>query len=110
MDPIKEKLSPSSFWNLADHWFRLLEMALILGTLGYLKIKTGNLAVVGIYWISWFVLYWWFLEIGEWLAKSYSHNKSVKRKLVVWCISMGTIMIFYYGITETTQWIIQQQI
>lgn len=109
IDPIQRKTDPNQFWNIADRWFRILEIGLILGVLSYFKIKTNNFLITGVYWISWAVFYWWFVEIGESIAANISLKKSLTKKWLIWVTSMYAILLFHFLITSTTQWIIQQQ-
>ncbi len=102
-EPIKDKPTPNSFWNLADHWFRILEMALILGVLYYFKIKTGNLVISGIYYISVAFLYMWFLEFGDYIAFIFSGKKSLTRKWFIWILCSGMAISFYFLITLSVQ-------
>lgn len=108
-DPIKKDADAELFWGLAERWFRLLEMGLILGTVGFLNAKTDNWAITAIYWLSWLVLYMWFLEFGESIAVSFTTDKSIKRRWVVWVLSMIFTTLFYIATSYTTTWIIEQQ-
>jgi hypothetical protein len=109
-EPISKKPNPSLFWNLADHWFRILEMALIIGTLGYLKTKTANLAIAIIYWVSWAFFYNWFLELGESIAENFSDKKSLTKKWLVWFMSLVIVLSFFHLITAVALSVIEQKI
>ena len=99
-EPIVDKPIPSVFWKLTDRWFRVLEMSLILGTLYYFKIKTGNLIIGGIYWISVGVLYMWFLESSDYIYIALTSNKkSSTTKWFIWIICTSLAVSLYWLIT-----------
>lgn len=93
------------WWTMADKWFRLLEFSLILGTLYYFKQTTGNIIVTVLYWVSFFFLFSWFLEVGEVFVRT-----SQKRiPWLPWIISMFLTLLVYTVITQGANFIIDQQ-
>lgn len=93
-DPIKKNSNIEQYWFLADKWFRILEFSLVLGVLEYFSEKINSIALKIVYYISWMFFYWFFLEIGESIAKKMSINYKGKRWLI-WTVSMFVVLGFY---------------
>jgi len=92
----------SVLWFLNEKWFSILQYSFIIGALYYFKESTGNIFIYLIYWISWFVFYWWFLELGELVAIRIETLK----KFSSWTsriIAMGLVIIMYSIITEVAK-------
>lgn len=91
-------------WLISDKWFRILECSLIIAMLYYLKQKTGNILIEIVYWISWGVLYMWFMEIGEYISEIINSKLSFfkDRKMFAWIISMFFIIAIYNIVINVT--------
>lgn len=100
---------PELWWLLTDRWFRLLEFSLILGALYYFDHKTGNIILRIIYWISWFLFFSWFLEVGEYVIERFSFEKKLILRFLILIIVTLAIAVVFLLVTSSANILIEQQ-
>ena len=84
----------SSF--VVEKWFRLLEYSFLIGVLKYFKEISGEWTIDLVYWLSYGLLYMWFLDFGECITdRLYSGKSIVKKTLVMTFATVPPLVLFF---------------
>jgi hypothetical protein len=104
------KSNPELYWFLSDKWFRIIEFSLILGLFHYFSIETDYLTLKIVYWLSWYVVFMWFLELIDYLFEEFVDIMTTRgKKLLVYIVTIVVVSAFYALIVTTTQIVIEKQ-
>lgn len=115
MEPFKKvttevrKHNISLLWSISDRWFRILEFSLIMGILNYFKDQTSSIVIEIIYWISWTFMFWLILEVIEFIAQTFSKNKTLKIRWLIWAVSFSAFFMLFLTITSAANFITEGQ-
>ncbi len=105
-----------TLWFFTERYFRVLEFAIILGALGYLKSRIDVIIIDVIYWITWGVFFVFCRYTAEYFINSVFGQKFSKYKILSLLLSFIFTMCLYLtlmilglelaqntSITDTTQ-------
>lgn len=83
-----------------DGWFRMIEFSLVLGGLHYFMNKTELMMIASIYWFSWFMLFAWFVQLGEYFAHKVSNKKPKRTKFLIYTVAVLFFVLTFLVVTS----------
>lgn len=79
---------------LTDGWFRMIEFSIVLGGLHYFMNKTQSMMISIVYWLSWFMLFAWFVQLGQYFAHRVSTKKPKRTQFLIY-----TVVVLFFILT-----------
>lgn len=95
---LKTQLNFQAF--ITEKWFRIIEYSIILGGLKYFKDITSNKYIFVAYWISWFMFYFWFLELGDFLTEIFNKSSKLLNKFTINLLFTLPFVFLFYVVTK----------